>query len=104
VFVLHRDAGEDGEQLMRTCPAQQVKHNTREPPGRRAVTQGRVVRTAVVLADDAGIDSVSMRRLSQELGVVPMVLDKHVANKDERLDGILDAIVGETDPLRAPTG
>lgn len=50
-----------------------------------------MLRTAVVLAGDAGIDSVSMGKVSQELGVAPMALYKHVANKDERLDGIVDA-------------
>jgi AcrR family transcriptional regulator len=68
-------------------------------PGRRApLSRDRVLRAAVALADDAGIDSVSMRRLAQDLGVVPMALYKHVANKDELLDGMVDVIVGEIDP------
>jgi AcrR family transcriptional regulator len=67
--------------------------------GRRApLSRDRVLRAAVALADDAGIDSVSMRRLAQDLGVVPMALYKHVANKDELLDGMVDLIVGEIDP------
>src|SRR5262249_17536473 len=32
------------------------------------------------------------------LGVVPMALYKHVANKDELLDGMIDVLVGEIDP------
>ena len=40
-----------------------------------------------------------MRALAQELGVVPMALYKHVANKEELLDKMIDAIVGEIDPL-----
>ena len=39
-----------------------------------------------------------MRRLAQELGVVPMALYKHVANKEELLDGMVDVVVGEIDP------
>ena len=39
-----------------------------------------------------------MRRLAQELGVVPMALYKHVANKEELLDGMVDALVSEIDP------
>jgi AcrR family transcriptional regulator len=66
--------------------------------GRRPLSRDRVLRAAVTLADDAGIDAVSMRRLAQELGVVPMALYKHVANKDELLDGMIDAIVGEIEP------
>jgi AcrR family transcriptional regulator len=42
-----------------------------------------------------------MRRLATELGVVPMALYKHVANKDEMFDGMIDVVVGEIDPPRA---
>jgi AcrR family transcriptional regulator len=57
-----------------------------------------VLRAAVALADDAGIESLSMRKLAQELGVVPMALYKHVANKEELLNGIVDIVVDEIDP------
>jgi AcrR family transcriptional regulator len=39
-----------------------------------------------------------MRKIAQELGVVPMALYKHVANKDEVLDGLVDVVIGEIDP------
>jgi AcrR family transcriptional regulator len=54
----------------------------------------RVLRAAVDLADRQGIESVSMRILADELGVVPMALYKHVANKDQLLDGMVDVILG----------
>jgi AcrR family transcriptional regulator len=54
-----------------------------------------VVRAAVALADAGGIESVTMRRLAEELGVVPMALYKHVANKDELLDGMIDVVYSE---------
>jgi AcrR family transcriptional regulator len=57
-----------------------------------------VLEAAVALADQGGADSLSMRRLAQELGVVPMALYKHVANKDALLDGMIDVVVGEIDP------
>jgi AcrR family transcriptional regulator len=57
-----------------------------------------VLSAAVALADDGGIDALSMRRLAQELGVVPMALYKHVTNKDQLLDGLVDLVVGEIDP------
>ena len=50
---------------------------------------------AVDLADEAGIAAVSMRRLAQRLGVVPMALYKHVADKDELLDGMVDVVIEE---------
>jgi AcrR family transcriptional regulator len=58
----------------------------------------RVLRAGVALADDAGIDSVSMRGLAQALGVVPMALYKHVASKDELLNGMVDLVIGEIEP------
>ncbi|MFJ5699670.1 TetR/AcrR family transcriptional regulator C-terminal domain-containing protein [Arthrobacter sp. NPDC093139] len=70
----------------------------REVTRRAPLNRGRVLTAAVALADDAGIESLSMRRLAQELGVVPMALYKHVANKEELLDGMVEAIIGEIDP------
>ena len=69
-----------------------------EAPRRAPLSRDRVLRAAVALADDAGIDSVSMRKLAEELGVVPMALYKHVANKEELLDGMVDVVVAEIDP------
>src|ERR1044071_4282535 len=65
------------------------------------LSRDRVLHAAVALADDAGIESLSMRKLAQELGVVPMALYKHVANKDELLDGMIDVVVSETAPPTA---
>src|SRR5690242_9596542 len=65
---------------------------------RAPLNRDRVLRAAVALADGTGIDALSMRKLAQELGVVPMALYKHVANKEELLDGMLDVIVSEIDP------
>jgi AcrR family transcriptional regulator len=65
---------------------------------RQPLSRERVLRAAVTLADDGGVDSLSMRRLASQLGVVPMALYKHVANKDELLDGMIDVVVGEIDP------
>ncbi|MDP9244987.1 MAG: TetR/AcrR family transcriptional regulator C-terminal domain-containing protein [Chloroflexota bacterium] len=59
------------------------------------LSRDHVLRGAIALADEAGIDSFSMRRLAQELGVVPMALYKHVANKEELLDGMVDIVFGE---------
>jgi len=62
-----------------------------------------VLRAAVALADVGGIESLSMRKLAEDLGVVPMALYKHVANKEELLDGMIDVVVGEIDPPAAGT-
>jgi AcrR family transcriptional regulator len=65
---------------------------------RSPLTRERVLSTAVALADQGGIESLSMRKLAQALDVVPMALYRHVANKDELLDGMIDVVVGEIDP------
>src|SRR6478752_8566029 len=72
---------------------QQAERTRRIP-----LSRDRVLAAAVVLADQVGIEALSMRRLAQELGVVPMALYKHVANKEELLDGMVDALVSEIDP------
>jgi AcrR family transcriptional regulator len=69
-----------------------------EAPRRAPLSRDRVLRAAVALADDSGIESLSMRKLAEELGVVPMALYKHVAKKEELLDGMIDLVVGEIDP------
>ncbi|WP_025620048.1 TetR/AcrR family transcriptional regulator [Salinispora cortesiana] len=69
-----------------------------EVPRRTPLSRQRVLRAAVTLADEAGIDSLSMRNLAQDLGVVPMALYKHVANKDELVAGVIDVVIGEIDP------
>jgi AcrR family transcriptional regulator len=65
---------------------------------RMPLTKERVLSTAVALADQGGIESLSMRKLAQALDVVPMALYRHVANKDELLNGLVDVVVGEIDP------
>jgi AcrR family transcriptional regulator len=64
---------------------------------RTPLNRERILRAAVALADEHGIDAVSMRRLGQGLGVDPMSLYNHVANKDDLLDGMIDLVVGEID-------
>jgi AcrR family transcriptional regulator len=69
-----------------------------EAESRVPLTRERVLRTAVELADESGIEALSMRKLAQALDVVPMALYRHVANKDELLDALVDVVVGEIDP------
>jgi AcrR family transcriptional regulator len=70
--------------------------NRRDP-----LSRARVLQAAVALADEAGLEAFSMRGLAQELGVVPMALYKHVANKEQLLDGMVDIVFGE---IQLPSG
>jgi len=62
---------------------------------RERLSEARVVAAAVALADAHGFDSLSMRNLADQLGVVPMALYKHVANKEALLDGMIDVVFAE---------
>jgi len=62
---------------------------------RPPLSRERVLRAAIELADRDGLGALTMRRLGAELGVEAMSLYKHVANKEEILDGIVDLVVGE---------
>jgi AcrR family transcriptional regulator len=59
------------------------------------MSRDRVLRAAIEIADAGGIESLTMRRLAQELGVEAMTLYYHVANKDDILNGIVDTVVSE---------
>jgi AcrR family transcriptional regulator len=54
-----------------------------------------VLDAALRLADEAGAEALSMRRLAEKLGVKAMSLYNHVAGKEDILDGIVDRVVGE---------
>jgi AcrR family transcriptional regulator len=62
---------------------------------RTPLSRERVLRAAVALAGAGGIDALTMRRLGEELGVEAMSLYKHVANKDDLLDGMVDVVFAE---------
>ena len=64
-------------------------------PRRTPLSRERVLRAAVALADERGLEALSMRRLGQELGVEAMSLYNHVANKDDLLNGITGLVLGE---------
>ena len=70
-----------------------------KPGGKRkpGLSKERVLKTAIKFTDKHGIESLSMRKLGQLLGVEAMSLYNHVANKDAILDGIVDTVVSEID-------
>jgi AcrR family transcriptional regulator len=60
-----------------------------------------VLRAAIEIADHSGLESLTMRRLAEELGAEAMSLYYHVANKESLLDGIADAVVAEINDVVA---
>jgi AcrR family transcriptional regulator len=59
------------------------------------LTRERVLRTGLALADEHGLDWLSMRKLGQALGVEAMSLYHHVANKGDLIDGMIDLVFSE---------
>jgi AcrR family transcriptional regulator len=71
------------------------KQPATEMSKRTPLSRDRVLEAAVAIADKHGIAAVTMRSLADDLGVKPMSLYYHVKNKDDILDGIVDAVVGK---------
>jgi AcrR family transcriptional regulator len=67
------------------------------PAPRGPLTRERVLRTGLALADEHGLDWLSMRKLGQALGVEAMSLYHHVANKEDLIDGMIDLVFAEID-------
>jgi DNA-binding transcriptional regulator YhcF (GntR family) len=77
----------------------------RQAESRQALNREEVLRTAIAIADVEGLDAVSMRRLAAELGIGPMSLYRHVANKEELVTQMVDEAFGEPElPVPGPEG
>jgi AcrR family transcriptional regulator len=78
-----------------------------EPVPRTPLSRERVLRAAIKIADEHGIEALTMRRLAEEVGAEAMSLYYHVAKKDDVLDGVVDLIVREinevVDKLNLPS-
>lgn len=72
-----------------------------ETPPRRRLSRRRVLETAISRADQGGLDALTMRSLAEELGVVPAALYRHIANKDDLIDEMVDMVFAE---IRLPAG
>lgn len=62
---------------------------------RRSLSRDRVLEAAVAIADRDGLPALTMRRLGEVLGVEAMSLYNHIANKEQLLDGMVDAVFSE---------
>lgn len=69
--------------------------------GRLPLSRERIISAAIALVDEHGLGALSMRKLGAALGVEAMSLYNHVENKEDVLDGMLDAVLREI-PLPDP--
>lgn len=68
----------------------------RRGPGRPArISRDQVLRAARSIADADGIEAVTMQRIARSIGAEPMSLYRHVTNKEDLLDGLIDLVFGE---------
>src|SRR6266566_7468231 len=74
------------------------------PAPRIPLSRDRVLRAAAVFADENGIETLSMRKLAQAVGVEAMSLYNHVASKEDLLDGMIDLVFSEIELPSAEGG
>lgn len=72
-----------------------IRRETGTGTRRETLNRNKVLQASIALADAEGVDGVSMRRLADQLKVVPMALYKHVADKEDLLDGMVDTVIAE---------
>jgi AcrR family transcriptional regulator len=62
---------------------------------RAPLTRDRVLTAACAIADEAGLDALTMRRLADDLGVEAMSIYYHLPNKDAILTGLIELVFAE---------
>ncbi len=72
--------------------------NARSSNKRKFLDRPRILDVAIGFADAHGVEDMTMRKIAGELNCGVMSLYNHVANKEELLTDMLDAVVGKIDP------
>ncbi len=68
---------------------------TAEAQPRNRLSRERVLQTAIDHADDGGLEALTMRTLADEFDVAPMALYRHIANKHDLVDAMVDVVFSE---------
>lgn len=74
-----------------------TRSDRRGSAGRPGLTRRKILEVALRLVDDDGLPALTMRSLGAELGVDPMAVYKHLANKDALLDGVAELLWSTVD-------
>ena len=72
-----------------------VQNSGRASETRPPLSADRVLRAAIALADQGGLEGLSMRKLARNLRVEPMSIYYYYTKKDELLDGITEEVIEE---------
>jgi AcrR family transcriptional regulator len=72
-----------------------VRRSRKRSKSRPPLSRERILQQGIRLADESGIESLTMRKLARALGVEAMSLYNHVANKGDLVDGMVELVVEE---------
>ena len=72
-----------------------TKPHIKASDSRDALTNERVIASALQIVDRDGLEKLSMRKLGAELGVDPMAVYYYIPNKAALLDGLVEGIMTE---------
>ena len=64
---------------------------------RSRLSRERMLLAAIAQVDEGGLGALSMRKLAEVLDVAPMALYRHVADKEDLVDGMIDVVFSEID-------
>lgn len=102
------DAGATNPAVERTRRGMEALWGLGTPPNRgpkQGLTLAAIAEAGVAIADEGGLDAVSMRRVAERLGVGTMSLYTYVPGKTELIEAMLDRVLGEPDgPVEHPDG
>lgn len=72
-------------------------HRKKAYSSRTSLTRDRIIAAAIELADQIGVDALTIRKLASALHVKPMTIYYHVAGKEAIIDGMVDSVFNEID-------
>jgi AcrR family transcriptional regulator len=94
-YVAHPITPNRERSEMKDMQERLANSGTQPSAGRARLSRDRVLRTAMALADKHGLQGLTMRNVAQALSAAPMALYRHVANKEDLVDGLIDLVFAE---------
>lgn len=76
------------------CISEVIRVSPRVGPS-GPLSREKIVTAAVDVADEVGLDAMTMKRVAARLGAGVMSLYRHVADKDELIEEMVDRVTGE---------
>jgi len=67
-------------------------------PPRKRLTRDRILRAALLIVDEGGLDALTVRGLTARLDVTPMAIYRHFESKAEIVDCLLEVVIADSAP------